>query len=376
MKILIACDSFKDCLSSQQVAKHISSGLLQVSGDFDIKTVAIADGGEGTVEAIVEASGGSYISAQVHDPLKRIIVAKYGLSGNSKTAVIEMSAASGIELLKKKERNPWITTSYGTGELIKDALDRGLRRLIIGIGGSATNDGGIGMASALGIGFLDCNDEPIEPTGGSLQDLVKIDLSGIDSRIAGTEIIIASDVENPLTGALGASFVYGAQKGANSEMIRKLDNNLQHLSKIIYIQLGIDVQNIPGSGAAGGMGAGLMAFLKAKMQNGFGIVKSETRLEQFCSWADVVITGEGKIDNQTRFGKAPQGVANTAKQFNKKVFAVAGTLGNGYQELYTHGFDLILSIIDKPVSLETALKEAPQLLQNAGYTIGKILNIK
>jgi glycerate kinase len=376
MKILIATDSFKDCLPSKKVAEYIRNGLNKSSVGFNIKIIPMADGGEGTVEAIVEATGGKYFVVQVLDPLMRRITAKYGVTGDGKTAIIEMAAASGFELLKPNERNPWNTSTFGTGELILDALDKGYRRIIIGIGGSATNDGGTGMASAFGVKFYDSHNQILIPTGGSISELAKVDISGIDKRVEETEIIIASDVKNPLTGPEGASFVYARQKGADSEMIRKLEKNLVQYTEIVKNQVGIDIENVPGGGAAGGLGAGLIAFCGASIQSGFDIVRQETNLDSLCSWADVVITGEGKLDNQTIYGKTPQGVALSAKKFNKKVIAVAGTLGDGYQALYDHGFDLMLSIQDKPLSLEKALIEAPKLLEKTGYLIGKILTLK
>ncbi|MBN2486276.1 MAG: glycerate kinase [Bacteroidales bacterium] len=375
MKILIAPDSYKDCLTAQQVADYIKIGLLKANSGLQVKTIPLADGGEGTVDAIVKANNGSYVNSRVHDPLMREINARYGSSGDGKTAIIEMAAASGLELLKPDERNPWETTSYGTGELIKDALDRGFRRIIIGIGGSATNDGGAGMASALGIQFLNTSGKLIKPTGGGLSELASIDFSGLDKRIGDTEIIIASDVRNPLTGKEGASFTFGRQKGASECMIKKLDDNLKNLAEIIKRQKKIDIGYLPGAGAAGGLGAGLAAFLGACMQNGFEIVKTETGLEVQCQWADIVITGEGKTDGQTRFGKTPMGVAGTAKKFNKKVICISGALGNNYTELYSTGFDIILSIIDKPMQIDEALSQAPLLLENAGALVARMIGL-
>ena len=375
MKILIATDSFKDCLSAKKVGEFVKNGLNEASTLFDIKIVPMADGGEGTVEAIIEATDGSYNFATVHDPLMKSVKARYGVTGDGKTAVIEMAAASGIELLKKNERNPWVTSTIGTGELIKDSLDKGFRRIIIGIGGSATNDGGAGMASALGVKFLSSSGEIKYPSGGSLSELIKIDLTGLDERIFESEIIIASDVKNTLIGAEGASYIYGRQKGADEDMIRKLDSNLEKLAEIVQQQTGKDIAYLPGAGAAGGLGAGLLAFLNAGMQNGFEIVRQETRLAEYCNWADVVITGEGRIDNQTKYGKTPQGVANTAKAYGKQVIAIAGSLGEKYEELYQSGFDIILSIVDKPMTLKEALTNAPELLKKTGFTIGRILSV-
>jgi glycerate 2-kinase len=373
MKILIAPDSFKDCLSAKQAADFLKEGISKASKTFEIKILPMADGGEGTVDAIIEATGGSYLSTKVHDPLMRKVEAKYGVSGDGNTAIIEMAAASGIELLKTSERNPWITSSYGTGELIQTALTNNCHRIIIGIGGSATNDAGVGMASALGINFLDSSGNKIEYGGGGLSKLSRIDISCFDERLKNCEILVACDVKNSLTGPAGASYVYGPQKGADKDMVKKLDDNLKHFAELVRRQFNIEIESIPGSGAAGGLGACLLAFLNARLQSGFELVKNETRLEDYCKWADVVITGEGKIDAQTKYGKTPQGVANTAKEYGKKVFAVAGTLADNYQELYSQGFDFIFSILDKPMPLETAIKNAPELLLKAGYSIGMLL---
>jgi glycerate kinase len=373
MKILIAPDSFKDCLTASKVAEYLSLGLQKSSSEFTIKCLPMADGGEGTVDAIVGASGGNYIFSKVHDPLNREITAKYGVTGEGNTAVIEMAAASGLELLAVQERNPWDTLTFGTGELMLDALNKGFRRIIIGIGGSATNDGGTGMASALGVKFYNNKNNLIIPTGGSIADLDRIDLSGIDKRLQDTEIVVATDVKNPLTGQEGASYMYARQKGATEKMIKKLDSNLKRLAAVIRKDIGIEVENIPGSGAAGGLGAGLLAFCNATLLPGFEIVKNETQLEKYCNWADVIITGEGKIDAQTQYGKTPFGIATLAKKFDKKIIAVSGTLGEGYEELYTKGFDVILSISEKPLSLEESISQAPVLLENTGFLIGKTL---
>lgn len=375
MKVLISTDSFKDCLAAKEVCENLKKGLLKVSPSFDVRTVPVGDGGEGTVEALLEANKGSLVYCKVQDPLGREIAAGYGISGDRKTAIIEMASASGIELLKKEERNPWVTSTYGTGQLIKDALDNGCRRFICGIGGSATNDGGVGMASALGIQFLNDKNEPVGMGGGELVNIRKIDLSTIDPRIVESEFIIACDVNNPLTGENGASHVYAKQKGADENMVLKLNLGLEHLAERISVEMGRQVKNIPGAGAAGGLGAGFVAFLDGKLQKGIEIVIDETQLETHCQWADFVITGEGKMDFQTKYGKTPQGVASVAQKYNVPVIAVAGTLGENYQELYTSGFEIILSIIDQPMQLEEALQKAPGLLENAGFAIGKMLRL-
>lgn len=373
MKILIAPDSFKDSMTSVQVANCIATGLKQASSEFELREVPLADGGEGTMLAIVRATDGSIYNAQIHDPLMRKIEAQWGITGSNETAVIEMAAASGIELLKLDERNPWNTTTFGTGELIKNALDKGCRRFIIGIGGSATNDGGAGMAMALGARFYTSDNNEIDMGGGALSNLDHIDISAMDERISQSEFIIACDVVNPLTGKNGASFVYGAQKGADFPMQEKLDKNLKKYAGKIKQTFHIDIEMVPGSGAAGGLGAGMLAFLQGKLQKGFDIVQEEVNLHEHCHWADIVITGEGKIDSQTKYGKTPYGVAQIAKQYKKKVIAISGTLGEGYTDLYNFGFEAIFSIIDKPMELTTALSKAPKLLENTACTIGRLL---
>lgn len=373
MNILISPDSFKDCLSAKQVAEAIRNGILLELPDADIKIIPMADGGEGTMEALVDATNGEIIEFVVEDALRRDIRASIGLLGNKQTAVIEMAAASGIEHLKAEERNPWITSTFGTGQLIKYALDQDCKRIIIGIGGSATNDGGVGMAMALGVKFSDASGNDKGIGGGELSDIETIDVSGIDKRVFQTEFLVACDVTNPLTGPEGASFVYSPQKGADKDMAAKLDNGLRHLATLFRDQLIKDIENIPGSGAAGGLGAGLMAFLDAKLLQGFEIIRNEVKLDVAASKSDLIITGEGKIDDQTQYGKTPMGVAGVAKKYNKPVIAIAGTLGEGYQELYKLGFDAIFSIMDKPMALKEALINAPYLLERCSRSIIRII---
>ena len=362
MKIVIAPDSFKDCLTSPDVAKFIELGIRNVFPDASIKLVPLADGGEGTVVTLVTATNGKIFHSKVHDPLMREISAHFGVLGDGKTAVIEMASASGIELLKENERNPWKTTSYGTGELIKHALNKSCRKIIIGIGGSATNDAGTGMLQALGIQFLDANEREIEPGGGALKELVSIKTDKLDQRLKQSKIIIASDVLNPLLGKTGASAVYGPQKGANTDMVRRLEANLQHFADIVRQQQGISVENIPGSGAAGGLGAGILAFLPSEIKPGFDIVKEVVELEKHMQDADLVITAEGKIDSQTAYGKTPAGVAGIAGKYNIPVIAFAGIVEDGINELYEKGFRAIIPITNKPMNLDESMKKAGELL--------------
>jgi glycerate kinase len=373
MKVLISPDSFKDSLTSVEAAQAIAAGLQRASEDFEVRMIPVADGGEGTVQAIVSSTNGQININLVHDPLMRVVEAQWGITGSGNTAVIEMAAASGIELLEDNERNPWHTTTFGTGELIKYALDKGCRRFIIGIGGSATNDGGIGMAMALGVKFYNSNNKEIGFGGGALSELDYIDTSGLDQRINQSEFIIACDVTNPLTGKNGASFVYGRQKGADKQMQQKLDDNLKKYASLIKSSLHIEVDCMPGAGAAGGLGAGMFAFLGGKLQRGFDIVQNEVNLHEHCQWADIIITGEGKMDNQTQYGKTPFGVAQIARKYDKDVLALCGTLGKDYSELYKHGFKAIFSIVDKPMDLQLALSRANELLEKTAFAVGRTL---
>jgi glycerate kinase len=375
MKILIAPDSFKESLKASEVAHAIEEGVKMAIPDAECICVPMADGGEGTVDALVHATGGTIEKVTVRDPLMRQVDSFFGILGDGKTAVIEMAAASGLELLKEDERNPMETTTYGTGQLIKAALDKSCRTLVIGIGGSATNDGGAGMAQALGIRLLDKKMQSIGLGGGSLDHLANIDLVGLDERIENTKIIVASDVNNPLCGENGASNVYGPQKGATHEMIKILDENLNLFGKLLEEKYHIKIRELPGAGAAGGLGAGLVAFLHAELQPGFKIVKEITQLEDLVQRADLVITGEGRMDKQTMNGKTPYGVAGLAKKYQKPVIGISGTLGEDYQVLFQEGFDVLISIIDKPMSLESALGNASEMLKFASFNLLRTVKI-
>jgi len=372
MKIVIAPDSFKGSLSALEVAKSIQKGILNVDENIESVIVPMADGGEGTVQSLIDASGGKIIELTVHDPLFREINSFYGIMGDGETAVIEMAAASGLPLLNPEERNPLFTTTYGTGELIKDALNRGCRKFIIGLGGSATNDGGCGMAQALGVKFLDNNGNEVGMGGNELSEISSIDLSGIDQRIKNVSFLAACDVDNPLCGPKGASAVYGPQKGASEKDVIALDNGLNHFAQIVKQQLQLDIKDVPGSGAAGGLGAGVLIFLNARLERGITIVTRTTQLAEKMENADLVITGEGRIDFQTAFGKTPFGVAQIAKEHDIPLIALAGSLGEGYQSLYEQGFDGIFSIIDKPMSLQEAIDQAAELLENAAENVVRL----
>ncbi|MCW2476271.1 MULTISPECIES: glycerate kinase [unclassified Symbiopectobacterium] len=358
MKIVIAPDSYKESLSAQEVATQIEAGFREIFPDASYVKLPVADGGEGTVEAMVAATQGRIVEVQVTGPLGDKIDAFFGLSGDEKTAFIEMAAASGLERVPAAQRNPLLTTSYGTGELIRSALDHGVKHCIIGIGGSATNDGGAGMAQALGAKLLDAQGEPIGFGGGALDALTRVDVSELDQRIKSCRFEVACDVTNPLTGKLGASAVFGPQKGATSAMIVQLDNALKHYAEVIRHSLDIDVDQVPGSGAAGGMGAALLAFCGAELRQGIEIVTEALGLDELVRDASLVITGEGRIDSQTVHGKVPIGVARVAKRYNKPVVGIAGSLTADVGVVHEHGLDAVFSVLYNICSLEEALDNA------------------
>ncbi|RKY00394.1 glycerate kinase [Candidatus Poribacteria bacterium] len=373
MRVVIAPDSFKGSLTALEVANAVEEGLKRVIPDLEAVKVPMADGGEGTVQSLVDATGGRIIKRTVTGPLGEKVEAEFGILGDGVTAVIEMASASGLPLVPPEKRNPMVTTTYGTGELIKAALDMGCRRFIIGIGGSATNDGGAGMAQALGVKLLDKDGKQIPFGGGGLLKLERIDISTLDPRIKESEIVVACDVDNPLTGPRGAARVYAPQKGATPEMVEILDRALKRFAEIVRRDLGKDVENVPGAGAAGGLGAGLMAFLNAKLRSGVEIVIETVKLEEKMRGADLVITGEGGIDSQTVFGKTPIGVAKTAKKFDLPVIAIAGGISDDASVLYEHGIDAMVSIIPRPMSLEEAISRGAELVADAAERAARLL---
>ncbi|MFC1860107.1 glycerate kinase [Chloroflexota bacterium] len=362
MKIVVAPQSFKGSLSAQEVAQAIAKGIKRVVTDAETVMLPMADGGEGTVEALTYGTHGHIVSTEVTGPLGGKITAEWGILGDKVSAVVEMAAASGITLVPTEKLNPLIATTYGTGELIRAALDAGCRRLIIGIGGSATNDGGTGMAQALGARLSDESGKELPRGGAALARLRRIDISGLDSRLTKCEITIASDVTNPLCGEQGASRVYGPQKGATEIMCQQLDEALTNYARVIKRDLGIDVIDIPGSGAAGGLGAGLIAFLGAKLKSGMEIVSEVVGLTDYLKGASLVFTGEGRVDTQTLFGKTVAGVAAQAKAFRIPVVAIAGEVSGDYKEFYQHGIDAVLSITPGPISLENSMTNARTLI--------------
>jgi glycerate kinase len=376
VKIVIAPDSFKESLSALEVAESIERGFKQVIPDADYVKVPMADGGEGTVQSLVDATSGEMISKTVTGPLGEPVDAFFGILGNKTTAVIEMAAASGIHLVPAEKRNPLVTTTRGTGELITAVLDYGVNHIIIGLGGSATNDGGAGMAKALGVRLLDKDGIEIGEGGGELGRLASIDLSDFDPRLAHIKIEVACDVDNPLTGTKGASTIFGPQKGATPEMVAQLDQNLGHYATIIERDLGKKINDVPGAGAAGGLGGGLLAFLPSELKRGVEIVVEATGLSQIVVDADLVITGEGKIDGQTIFGKTPIGVAKIAKKYEVPVIGIAGNVSRDSHVVHEHGIDAVFSIVPGVVLLENAFKYAEEYVERTAANIATVWKMK
>ena len=373
MKVVIAPDSYKGCLSALEVAKAMERGVLSVFPSAEVRKIPIADGGEGTVAALVMATNGQLRQTEVTDPLGNKIIAHWGVLGDGRTAVIEMAAASGLPLVPKEKRDPRVTTTYGTGELIKAALAEGLAKIIIGIGGSATNDGGTGMARALGVRFLDAAGQEVAAGGGSLAEICQIDTTGLDPRLKNTEIVVACDVDNPLCGTRGASAVFGPQKGATPEMVQQLDAGLAKYASCARQATGRDVAEKAGAGAAGGLGAGLMFFTPAQLKPGVEIVLDAVGFSDIVRDADFVITGEGRTDFQTAFGKAPVGVAKVAKTHGAPVFCISGGLGDGAEDVLAQGIDAVMSICDRPLSLEECMAAGAQLIEPAAARLCRIV---
>ncbi len=372
MKIVIAPDSFKESLSAKEVCQAIENGLNKVWKDAEIVHVPVADGGEGTVQSLIDATDGHMEFVKVTGPLYEDVDAFYGVLGDGKTAVIEMAAASGLHQVIPEKRDPKLTSSYGTGELIQHALDKGITKLIIGLGGSATNDGGIGMLTALGVQFFDVEGNTVSSNGLGLDQIESIDVSGLDSRLSGCEILVACDVDNPLCGPSGASATFGAQKGASASDIEFLDRGLRHFSEKAAKLLSKTIADIPGAGAAGGMGAALLGFTSAQLKPGIDIVIETVNLDNKVSDADLVITGEGRIDWQTVHGKTPMGVAQTAKKYDVPVVALAGCVGDNYQAVYQYGIDAVFVAIPRAFDLPTAFSEAAVNLENLAENVARI----
>ncbi|HHF3260333.1 glycerate kinase [Vibrio diabolicus] len=376
MKVVIAPDSFKESLTAKQVSEAIKTGLARVWHDAEFITVPVADGGEGTVQSLIDATQGEQVFTTVTAPLGNDVEAFYGILGDGETAVIEMAEASGLHLVPSDARDPKLTSSIGTGQLIKHALDRGIQRLIIGLGGSATNDGGVGMLTALGVTFLDESGHAITPNGDGLAALASIDISGLDPRLATCEVLVACDVDNPLCGDKGASAIFGPQKGATASDVTLLDNALRKFGELTEQATGKHVLTREGAGAAGGMGAALLGYTPARLQPGIEIVLETVKLAQHVADADIVFTGEGRIDHQTAHGKTPMGVAQVAKQFDLPVVALAGCVGDNYQAVYECGIDAVFACVPRAMSLSEAMKEADVNVANLAENVARMWQIK
>ena len=365
MKIVIAPQAYKGSITALGVAIAAEKGILKVFPEAEVLICPVADGGDGTLETLVEGSGGEINETNVTGPIGERLDASWGAMGDGKTAVIEMARSSGLALLSLDERDPLNSTTFGLGEVILQALDRGFRNLIVGIGGSATNDAGAGMAQALGVNLLDENGKQLSPGGAALDKLSEIDLSGIDSRIQDCDFQIDCDVNNPLTGPEGASAVYGPQKGATPDNVKQLDKALGNFSDVVKSQLDRDVENIPGAGAAGGLGAGMIAFLDGQLRAGVDIVLDTVELKTKMEGAKLVITGEGGMDFQTVYNKAPIGVARLASEMDIPCFGISGMLGENYQVVHDYGLESALSIVSGPMTLEEASANAAILIENS-----------
>ena len=365
MKVVIAPQGFKGGISGLEAAQAIARGVAAAVPEAETVLAPVADGGDGTLNALVDATGGQVFNQTVTGPLGQPLEAQWGVMGDGNTAVIEMARASGLALVPQRRRNPRITTTVGTGEILKKALDQGFTRVIVGLGGSATNDGGAGMAGALGARFLDANGRPLPPGGAALSRLASIDTSALHPGLGEASIVAATDVTNPLCGPDGASAVFGPQKGASGEVVLELDAALANFARIVQRDVGVDVADRPGAGAAGGLGAGLMAFAGAQLQSGIDMVCQVLDFDSHLAGADLVITGEGRADRSTIFNKAPVGVARHAQAHGVPTVLLAGGLGPGHEELYGHGIAAVLCIADRPMSFEQSLNRTGELLESA-----------
>lgn len=372
MRIIIAPDKFKGSMSATKAAQYIARGINSVLPNAELILMPLSDGGEGLVESLAVAESYSIVTTEVTGPLGQMVRAKWGVNDNGKTAIIEMSAASGLALVPREQRDPSFTTTFGTGELIKAALDYGCSNLIIGIGGSATNDGGAGMARALGVKFFDQTGQQLNGCGAELIRLSSIDMSGLDPRLQQVEAKVACDVDNPLTGPKGASYIYGPQKGADPEMIKTLDQALENYRQVIKKTLGKDVGDIPGSGAAGGLGAGLLAFLNAEICPGIELVLDALDIDRFLHHCSLLVTGEGKLDAQSSHGKAPVGAARRARKYNVPVIALAGIIEGELEFFHREGITACFAIADGPLSLDESISRGPQLIEKKAAELTRI----
>lgn len=382
MKIVIAPDSFKESLTALQVAAAIEAGMCAVWPEAEYVKVPVADGGEGTVQALIDATGGRRVAVRVTGPLGEPVDAFYGLIGGAdgdagadKLAVIEMAAASGLESVPPERRDPRVATTRGTGELILHALEAGARRFVLGVGGSATNDGGAGMLQALGVRLLDADGRDLVPGGAELARLARIDAAGLDARVRASVFEVASDVANPLVGPNGASAIFGPQKGATPEMVVQLDANLRHYADVVQRDTGQDVAGVPGAGAGGGIAAAMIVFLGGRLRPGVEIVTEAVGLDAALRDADLVVTGEGRIDGQTVHGKTPMGVARVAARHGVPVVAIGGSLARDADAVYSHGIAAIAAAVTRPSSVGEALAAAEENLRNAARNVAALLRL-
>ena len=373
MRIIVAPDSYKGSISALGVAEAMERGIKKVFAQAEVLKLPIADGGEGTVEALVSATGGRFFRKEVTGPLGEPVSALWGVLGDGKTAVIEMASASGLPLVPPDKRNPCLTTTLGTGQLVKEVLDQGLPHLILGIGGSATNDGGAGFASALGIRFLDADGKELPPGGEALSRLACIDTSGVDPRLDSLSLTVACDVDNPLCGPRGASAIFGPQKGACPDTVTVLDNALRHYGEQACAITGRQIMDRAGAGAAGGLGAALLFFTRAELKPGIEMVLEAIDFDRLSAGVDLVITGEGRTDRQTAFGKAPVGVAKIAKRHGVPVVCLSGGLGEGYEAIFEQGIDAAAVCPSAPMTLEDCLAQGPSLVENAAERLCRTL---
>ena len=374
-KVVIAPDSFKESLTALEVAEAVESGFTKIFPDWEYIKVPMADGGEGTVQSLVDALDGSMKEVEVLNPLGKKIQASYGLSRDGKQAIIEMATSSGLELIKSADRNVMQATSWGLGDLIHDALEEKVEKILVGIGGSATNDGGAGMIQSLGGKLLDRDGKQIPYGGEGLGELQSIDLSELDERLYDVEIEVACDVTNPFTGPDGATYVYGPQKGADEEQVEQLESNLKHFANIIRTDLDIDIENVAGAGAAGGVGGALLAFLEAELRNGGELITEWLDLELTLKDADLVITGEGGMNHQTAYGKTPVVVGKLAKKHQIPVIALVGSISEGFEEVYVNGIDAVFSIITEVGDIEEVLETAFSNVEQTAENVARILKI-
>lgn len=372
MYILVAPDKFRGSLEASEVCQSVAEGIRLAYPDAKIISVPLADGGEGTTRILTEQSKGKFVTAIVQDPLGRFIEAEYGLSGDGNTAFIEMAVASGLNLLKAEERNPLLTNTYGTGELILQAINSGVKKIILGIGGSATTEAGIGMASALGYKFLDENQEEVLVNGENLSLIKSIQTENVNPLLKSVEFIVACDVTNPLYGEAGAAYVYGPQKGADKNMVVHLDNGLKNIARVASETFGNDISNNPGAGAAGGLGAGALWFLNADLREGVSIVMEQTKIAEHIQKADLVITGEGKVDEQTLQGKVVKGLADLCQKNNVPLAVVCGTLMITPEEAQNAGITYAVSVLNRPMNLQQAETEAFSLVRDATFHLVRL----